>query len=61
MKDFTIDFRKYDKNNPNCPYDYQVVAVNQDFGIYSVSKDSEPVALYERMEKDFPFNQEVFN
>ena len=27
-------------------------AVNQDFGIYSVSKDSEPIALLEKIEQE---------
>ena len=60
FKEFTTELRKYDKNNPNCPYDYNVVAINQDFGVYSVSKDSEPVALYERQEKETSLSQEEF-
>ena len=52
IKEFTIEFKKYDKNNPNCPLDYKLKAVNQDFGIYSVSNDNEPVALYEKIEEE---------
>ena len=28
IKEFTIDFKKFDKNNPNNSFDYKLIAVN---------------------------------
>ena len=53
IKVFTIEFKKFDKNNERNPFDYKMVALNKDFGIYSVSQDMEnPVALLERIEQE---------
>lgn len=49
MKEFGINFKKYDSAHEKCPFAYELRACNELFGIYSIDAAKQKVAILEQI------------